>query len=59
LGRQILQNGDEIQQLVVVSIREPTANRHGMLWMKDIACRGVIDDDGILKVTTKLGEILQ
>ena len=33
---QILQYGDQIQQFVVVRIREPTANRHRVLRVKNV-----------------------
>lgn len=36
LACQILQHGNQVQQLVVVRIAEPTGNRHGVLRMKDV-----------------------
>jgi len=55
---QILENGNEIQQLVVVSIREPTADGNGVLGMEDVGCRGVVNDDCLLQVAANLREIL-
>lgn len=45
---QILENGDEVQQLVVVRIREPTADGNGVLGMEYVGCRGVVNDDRLL-----------
>ena len=55
---QILENGNEIQQLVVVSIREPTSDGNGVLGMEDVGCRGVVNDDCLLQVAANLREIL-
>lgn len=33
---EILQDRDEVEQLVVMCVREPAADRNGMLWMKDV-----------------------
>jgi len=40
-----------------VSIREPAADWYGMLRVKDVGCRRVVDDDGFSQVTTNLREI--
>jgi hypothetical protein len=41
-----------------VGVREPAADRDGVLGVEDVAGRGVVDDDGVLEVTAKLGEVL-
>ena len=41
-----------------MSIRKPAADGNGVLWVKDVRCRGVVDDDSVLEVATNLGEIL-
>lgn len=41
-----------------MGIREPAADRNGMLRMEDIRCGRVVDDDGFSEVTTDLGEVL-
>lgn len=41
-----------------MSIREPAADRHRVLWVEDVRCRGVVDDDGILQISTDLRKIL-
>lgn len=40
-----------------MSIREPTANWHGVLWVEDVGSRRVVDDYGVLEVATNLGQI--
>lgn len=56
---QILEDGDEIEELVVVSVGEPAADGYGVLWMEDVGCGGIIDDYCFAEVTTDLGEILR
>ena len=36
---QVLENGDEIQQLIVVSIREPAADRNSVLRVENVRGR--------------------
>ena len=56
---EVLQNRNEVQQLVVVRVREPTANWYGVLRVEDIGGRGIVNDDSILQITSNLREILQ
>lgn len=39
-------------------IGKPAAYRDGMLWVENVGCRRVVDDDGVLQVSTDLGEVL-
>jgi hypothetical protein len=55
---QVLEDRDEIEQLIVVGVAEPTADGHRMLWVEDITRRRVVDDDGLLKITPDLTQIL-
>ena len=56
-ARQILENGNQIRQFIVVSITEPAADRDGVLWVEDVAGGGVVDDDGFAKISADLAEI--
>lgn len=55
---QVLENRDQIKQFVVVCVREPTANRHGVLGVENVGCRRVIDDYCVLEVAANLGQVL-
>lgn len=55
---QILENRDEVQQFVVVSVREPAADGYRVLRVEDVRRRRVINDDGFSEVTAYLGKIL-
>lgn len=39
-------------------VREPTADRDGVLGVEDVRRRGVVYNDGIFQVSTDLGEVL-
>lgn len=39
-------------------IGKPTAYRDGMLWVENVGCWGVVDDDRVFQVSTDLGEVL-
>lgn len=39
-------------------VREPAANGHGVLRVEYVRSRGVVDDDGVLEITSDLGQIL-
>lgn len=55
---KILEYRDQVQQLVVVCVREPAADGDGVLRVEDVRGRRVVDDDGILQIPSDLGEIL-
>lgn len=40
-----------------MSIREPTADGNGVLWVKDVRCWRVVDDDGTFQVSPDLRKI--
>jgi len=42
-----------------VSVGEPTAYRYGMLWVEDIGCGGIVDDDCVFEFATNLREVLE
>ena len=44
---EVLQNRDKVKEFVVMSVREPTADRDGVLRVENIGRRGIVDDDGI------------
>lgn len=56
--RQILEDGDEVQQLVVVRVREPAAYRQRVLGVEDVGRGGVVDDDGVFEIPPDLGKVL-
>ena len=41
-----------------MSIRKPTANGYSMLWVENVRCWRIINDDGFPKISTDLGQIL-
>ena len=41
-----------------MSIREPAADRNGVLWMENVRGRRVVDDYGLPEITTDLGKVL-
>jgi hypothetical protein len=55
---EILENGDKIEELIVVRIRKPTADGNCVLWVENVGCWGVVDDDCVFEVTSDLGEVL-
>ena len=55
---QVLEDGDEVEELVVVRVGEPTADGDGVLRVENVRGRGVVDDDCVLEVAADLGEVL-
>lgn len=55
---QVFENWDEVKQLVVVGVREPTADGYGVLRVEDVGRRRIVDDDRVFQVSSHLGEIL-
>jgi hypothetical protein len=51
---KIFKNRYQIQQLIVVGIGEPTADRDGVLRVKDVRGGGIIDDDRFFQISTDL-----
>lgn len=56
--RQVLEDGNEVQQLVVVRVREPAAYRQRVLGVEDVRRGGVVDDDGVFEIPPDLGKVL-
>lgn len=54
---EVFKYRDEIEEFIVMSIREPAADRYRMLRVEDVRGRGVVDDDGFSQVTANLREI--
>lgn len=48
---KIFKNGYQIQKLVVMSIREPTADRDSMLRVENIRGGRVVDDNSVFQVS--------
>jgi len=55
---QILENGNKIQQLVVMGVRKPTADGHCVLRVEDVGSGRVVDNDGVLEVASDLRKVL-
>ena len=55
---QVFQDGNQIQQLIVVSIGEPAADRDSVLGVEDVGRRRVVDDYRVLQIAADLGQIL-
>ena len=46
VGRtQLLEEGDELEQLAVLHVVEPRDDRDSVLWMEDVGGRRVVDND--------------
>lgn len=58
IAREIFQYRYQIEEFIVVCIREPAADWYCVLRVEDVRRGRVIDDNGILEVTANLGEIL-
>lgn len=54
---QVLEDGDEVEELVVVRVGEPTADGDGVLGVENVRGGGVVDDDSVLEVAADLGEV--
>jgi hypothetical protein len=54
---QVFENWNQVEELVIMSIGEPAANRYGMLGMKDVGSRRIVDDDGFSEISPNLGKI--
>jgi hypothetical protein len=56
---EVFEDGYQIEEFVIVGIREPAADWDGMLRVEDIRGWRVVDNDSVLQVTTDLREILR
>lgn len=55
---KVLENRNEVQEFVVVRVREPAADGNGVLRVENVRRGRVVDDDGVLEITTNLRQIL-
>lgn len=55
---KIFKNGYQIQKLIVMSVREPTADGDSMLWVENIRGGRVVDDDGVFQVSSDFRKVL-
>lgn len=55
---QVFENGNEIEQFVVVRVREPAADRNRVLRVEDVRRRRIVDDDGVLQIAAHLRQVL-
>ena len=55
---QVLENRDEVEELVVVSVRKPAGYRNGVLGVEYVRGRRVVNDNGVLEISPDLREIL-
>lgn len=39
-------------------VGKPAAYRDGVLWVENVGCGGVVDDDGVFQISADLGEVL-
>jgi len=51
---KILEDRDQIEQLVVMSVREPATDGNRVLRVEDIRSGGVVNDDRFFQVSTDL-----
>lgn len=51
---QVFENWYQVEELVVVGVREPGADGDGVLRVEDVRSWRVVDDDGIFQITANL-----
>jgi hypothetical protein len=54
LAGKILKHRYQVEELVVVCVREPAADGNGVLRVEDVRRGRVVDDDGVFEVATDL-----
>lgn len=59
LASEVLEHWYQVEEFVVVCVREPAADGNGVLRMEDVGSGRIVDDDGVLQVATYLGKILK
>lgn len=42
-----------------MGVAEPRANRYGVLWVEDVRCGRVVNDDCLSEISANLGKILE
>lgn len=51
---KVLENRNEIKQFVVVSVREPAADRNGVLRVENVRSWRIVNNDRVFQVTANL-----
>ena len=51
---EVFEDGYQIEEFVIVRVREPAADRDGVLRVEDVRRGRVVDDDGVLEIATDL-----
>ena len=59
LASEVLEHRYQVEEFVVVRVREPAADGDGVLRMEDVRRGRVVNDDGVLEVAAYLREILK
>lgn len=59
VASKVFEDGYQIEEFVIVGIREPAADRDGVLRVEDIRGWRVVDNDSVLQVTADLRKILR
>lgn len=47
----------QVREFCVVRIVKPARDRDGVVWVEDVACRRVVDDDGVAYWPPELAEV--
>ena len=55
---EVFENGYKVQQLVVVRVRKPAADRNSVLGVEYVGGRRVVDDDGVFQISSNLRKVL-
>lgn len=58
VASEVFKDGYQIEEFVIVGVREPAADRDRVLRVEDVRRGRVVDNNGVLQVTTDLREIL-
>jgi hypothetical protein len=58
VASEVFEDGYQIEEFVIVRVREPAADRDGVLRVEDVRRGRVVDNNSVLQVTADLREIL-
>lgn len=58
VASKVFEYGYQVEEFVIVGVREPAADRDGMLRVEDVRGGRVVDNDSVLEIATDLREIL-
>jgi hypothetical protein len=59
VASEVFEDGYQIEEFVIVRVREPAADRDGVLRVEDVRRGRVVDNNSVLQVATDLREILR